>query len=287
MQGYLEKTVVEQDFPFRVFQNEGYYNTPHHWHEDVEIIYQIEGKLKAGIGNTIYNLEERDILIISSGQVHYFYKEAEWSNRAVVQFKMSVYDTFLSGTKDANTIRPMFNHSKLIKRGSDVHILMEKQINELIQENLKREDGYKLILKARLYDLAGILIRYMPKQIYSSEGESHQLEKLQKLDIVFQYVGANYQKTISLEEISKIAGFSKYHFARFFKENTGITFLDYLNKFKITKAEWLLMDEKDSITEVAYKAGFNSVKSFNRVFKQEKGCSPMKYRQTTKGIISK
>ena len=284
MQGFLEKTVLEPDFPFRVFLCEGYANTPHHWHEDIEIIYQVDGKVKAGVGSHIYNIEERDILIIGPGQVHCFFKEAEWSNRAVVQFRMSVYDAFLSGTKDVNTIRPMFNHSKLIKPGTEIHVLMEKQIQELIEENQNMQEGYKLILKARLYDLAGILIRHMPKEIYSQEGESHQLERLQKLDIVFEYVDKNYQSAIDLEGIAKVAGFSKYHFTRFFKENTGATFIDYLNKFRVTKAEWFLMDEKDSVTEVSYKAGFNSVKSFNRVFKQEKGCSPMEYRKTIKAI---
>jgi len=130
--------------------------------------------------------------------------------------------------------------------------------------------------------LAGILIRYMPKEEYSAEDESHKMEKLQKLDKVFQYVDKYYQTNIDLESISKVAGFSKYYFTRFFKENTGVTFIDYLNNFRITKAEWHLMEEKDSITEVAYKAGFNSVKTFNRVFKKSKGCAPMEYRRVTK-----
>ena len=89
--------------------------------------------------------------------------------------------------------------------------------------------------------MAGILLRYMPKGVYSKEAESQQMEKLKKLSKVFQYVEENYQNSINLEEISKVAGFSKYHFSRFFKENAGVTFLDYLNNFKITKAEWLLI----------------------------------------------
>jgi len=279
MQGSFEKTVLEPDFPFRLFFNDGFVSASHHWHEDIEIIYLVEGSVNVGIGNDLYHLNVRDILIIGPGEVHFFLKEIGSSNRAVIQFRMSIYDTFLSGTKDSRTIRPMFTNSKYLTPGTELHSLMEKQIQQLIKENAEVKEGYKLILKARLYDLAGILIRYMPKGEYSAEAENHQMEKLQKLDKVFQYVDKYYKSKIDLQEISKVAGFSKYYFTRFFKENTGVTFVDYLNNFRITKAEWHLMEEMDSITEVAYKSGFNSVKTFNRVFQQLKGCAPMEYRK--------
>lgn len=282
MQGSFEKTILEADFPFRLFFNDGYVSTPHHWHEDIEIIYLVEGRLKVGISNDIYSLTKGDILFIGSGAVHCFFEEMGLSTRAVIQFRMSIYDTFLSGNQDTRTIRPTFNQSMYLTSGTEIHGLMERQIQELIKEHSDGKEGYKLFLKGRLYDLAGILLRYMPKGVYSKEAESNQMEKLKRLDKVFQYVEKNYQESIDLGEISKVAGFSKYHFSRFFKENTGVTFLDYLNNFKIAKAEWFLLYDKESILDIAYKSGFNSVKTFNRVFKDIKGCAPMEYRKSTK-----
>lgn len=282
MQGSLEKTILEPDFPFRLFFNQGYISTPHHWHEDIEIIYLVEGKVKVGISNDIYNLAVGDILFIGSGAVHCFFEEMELSRRAVIQFRMSIYDTFLSGNQDTRIIRPTFKQSMHLTAGTEIHALMEKHIQELIKEYSEAKEGYKLFLKGRLYDLAGILLRYMPKGVYSPEAESRQMEGLKRLDKVFQYVEKNYQDNIDLEGISKVAGFSKYHFSRFFKENTGVTFLDYLNNFKITKAEWFLLYDKGSILEIAYKSGFNSIKTFNRIFKYSKGCAPMEYRKSIK-----
>lgn len=282
MQVSLEKTILEQDFPFRLFFNDGNTSTPHHFHEDIEIIYLVEGNLNVVVNKDTYNLIVGDILIIGSEEIHCFFKQKEFSKRAVIQFRMSIYDNFLSGTKDNRTIKPMFIHSSLLSYGSEVHALMEKQIQEIIEEYGKAEEGYKLILKARLYDLAVVLLRYMPKTVYSPEDESRQMERLKKLDKVFAHVEKNYQNQIGLDEISKVSGFSKYHFTRFFKENTGMTFVEYLNNFKITKAEWYLMYDTNSILEVAYKSGFNSVKTFNRVFKNLKGCAPMEYRKTIK-----
>ncbi|MBU3189185.1 AraC family transcriptional regulator [Clostridium bowmanii] len=282
MQGSLEKTVLEQDFPFRLFFNDGNASTPHHFHEDIEIIYLVEGNLKVVVNKDTYHLIAGEILIIGSGEVHCFFKQTEFSKRAVIQFRMSIYDNFLSGTKDNRIIKPMFTRSKLLTCGSEVHALLEKQIVEIIDEYGKAKEGYKLVLKARLYDLAVILLRYMPKEARSLGDERGQMERLKKLDKVFAYVEKNHQNHIGLDEISKVAGFSKYHFTRFFKENTGMTFLDYLNNFRITKSEWYLMYDTNSIIEVAYKSGFNSVKTFNRVFKNLKGCAPMEYRKTIK-----
>ncbi|MBB6624779.1 helix-turn-helix transcriptional regulator [Clostridium gasigenes] len=278
MKGYYEKTVLEQDFPFRLFFNDGYVITPHHWHEDIEIIYLIEGDVKAGVNNELYNLKKDDILIIPPGGVHYFLKEMDYSERAVIQFRMSIYDTFLTGNKDRVAIKPMFNKCRFLSEGDEFYELMRNEIKSIIKEYEQKDNGYKIFLKARLYDLAGILMRYMPKDCEDINYDK-QKERLGKLDNVMRYVEKNYSDKIVLDEIANVAGFSKFHFARFFKENTGMTFIDYLNNFRISMAEWTLINEDCSITEVSFKTGFNSIKTFNRVFKQLKGCSPMEYRK--------
>ncbi|MBU3138182.1 AraC family transcriptional regulator [Clostridium gasigenes] len=278
MKGYYEKTVLEQDFPFRLFFNDGYVITPHHWHEDIEIIYLIEGDVKAGVNNELYNLKKDDILIIPPGGVHYFLKEMDYSERAVIQFRMSIYDTFLTGNKDRVAIKPMFNKCRFLSEGDEFYELMRNEIKSIIKEYEQKDNGYKIFLKARLYDLAGILIRYMPKDCEDINYDK-QKERLGKLDNVMRYVEKNYSDKIVLDEIANVAGFSKFHFARFFKENTGMTFIDYLNNFRISMAEWTLINEDCSITEVSFKTGFNSIKTFNRVFKQLKGCTPMEYRK--------
>ncbi|MBU3131922.1 AraC family transcriptional regulator [Clostridium gasigenes] len=278
MKGYYEKTVLEQDFPFRLFFNDGYVITPHHWHEDIEIIYLIEGDVKAGVNNELYNLKKDDILIIPPGGVHYFLKEMDYSERAVIQFRMSIYDTFLTGNKDRVAIKPMFNKCRFLSEGDEFYELMRNEIKSIIKEYEQKDNGYKIFLKARLYDLAGILMRYMPKDCEDINYDK-QKERLGKLDNVMRYVEKNYSDKIVLDEIANVAGFSKFHFARFFKENTGMTFIDYLNNFRISMAEWTLINEDCSITEVSFKTGFNSIKTFNRVFKQLKGCTPMEYRK--------
>jgi len=280
MQGMLEKTVLEPDFPFRLFFNTGEGFAPLHWHEDIEIIYLVEGKLRVGINSKIYQLYARDILFIPPGSAHCFFAEKEYSNRCVIQFRISIFDSFLSGIQDTKAIKPMFNSTTLLNPGNPLHTLLERQINQLIDENNNKALGYKLILKARLYDLAGNLLRHMPKNEQQTEEVSSQKETLLRLDKVFQYINENYQDRIDLNDITKTAGLSKYYFTRFFKENVGVTFIDYLNSFRVAKSEWLLLNSDEPVIEIAYKCGFNSVKTFNRVFKNLKGASPVAYKKT-------
>lgn len=135
-------------------------------------------------------------------------------------------------------------------------------------------------MKARLYDLVVLLIRKVPMEKRTYEDENRQIDTLNRLENVFQYVEKNYSLEISLEQAAFVAGYSIYHFTRFFKKNTGITFSQYLSNFRITKAEWELLNSNSNITEIAYKSGFNSIKTFNRVFKQVKGQAPSQYRKS-------
>ncbi len=281
MEAWLEKNLLEPNFPFRLFFDEGKYPVSHHWHDEIEIIYMIQGRVKVGVNNKTYDLEAGDILLISSGDIHYFLLECTTANRIVIQFNLAIFDNFASIMSERKEIRPIFDCSKRLSTewSQDVKIEMENQIMGIAKEYNQKEEGYKLALKARLYDLVVLLLRKVPMESLSLEEESRHRETLSRLETIFGFVEDNYLADITLEQMAKVAGFSVYHFARFFKGNTGITFGQYLSNFRITKAEWLLMENEHSITEISYRCGFNSIKTFNRVFKQLKGYSPSEYKK--------
>ncbi len=93
-----------------------------------------------------------------------------------------------------------------------------------------------------------------------------------------EYIDIHYMEELNLEDIAESTGFSKYHFSRLFKQYTGFTFCDYLCHRRIKVAEELLARPDLSITEAALQAGFPSISTFNRLFKQYKNCTPSEYR---------
>jgi transcriptional regulator GlxA family with amidase domain len=69
-------------------------------------------------------------------------------------------------------------------------------------------------------------------------------------------------------------------FSRFFKARTGKTFVDTLNEIRLGHASRFLIETTESITEVAYKCGFNNMSNFNRIFRKKKNCTPKEFRET-------
>ncbi|MNP36419.1 HTH-type transcriptional regulator YesS [compost metagenome] len=78
-------------------------------------------------------------------------------------------------------------------------------------------------------------------------------------------------------------GFSPYYFTKLFKKNTGMTFIAFLNEYRLNKAKWILINEDLPMSAVAEAAGFGSVKTFHHFFKEATGISPLKYHKTIFG----
>lgn len=99
------------------------------------------------------------------------------------------------------------------------------------------------------------------------------------IGIAKSYIDANFHRDISLEEVSRATGLSPQYFSRFFKEETGENFIDYLTRVRITEAKRLLKDQKLSIKEVSYQVGYNDPNYFSKIFKKVTGLSPSGFKE--------
>jgi AraC-like DNA-binding protein len=99
-----------------------------------------------------------------------------------------------------------------------------------------------------------------------------------KIGRIFNYIMQNADKSIKLEDVAAQAHMTPQAFCRYFKKHTRHTFISFLNEVRINKACKKLTDgDYESISDVAYDCGFNSVTSFNRVFKTVTSLSPSEY----------
>ncbi|MGI9537018.1 MAG: helix-turn-helix domain-containing protein [Desulfocapsaceae bacterium] len=99
----------------------------------------------------------------------------------------------------------------------------------------------------------------------------------QQIKIVVEKLEDEFRENHRLETLSAIAGISKYHFIRVFRENTGLTPHKYLNQTRIKRSEQMLREGLD-LSEVAYQTGFSDQSHFSRMFKSIKGISPGAFR---------
>ncbi len=100
-----------------------------------------------------------------------------------------------------------------------------------------------------------------------------------RLDQVLQFIFKNYDKKITVEEAAQASNLSIPAFCRYFKIHTRKTFISYVNEVRINAACQLLMEQQDSIGQIAYKVGFNNLSNFNRQFKKLKGMVPSSFQQ--------
>lgn len=98
------------------------------------------------------------------------------------------------------------------------------------------------------------------------------------LNKVFSFVEKNYRTKVTLEDVSKAAGFSPYYFTKFFKKNVGQTFIEFLNNYRIDKAKWEIINTDTPISSILNQGGFTSDKTFYRLFKKQVGLSPKQYK---------
>lgn len=95
---------------------------------------------------------------------------------------------------------------------------------------------------------------------------------------VLDYIEQNIDKEISLDNISKSIGYSKFHLNRVFTEQTGITIYKYLQNRRLTIAAEKLVKTDKPITQIAYEAGYDTQQSFSFAFKQVYLYPPKTYR---------
>jgi AraC-like DNA-binding protein len=275
---WQEKNLVDECFPFNLFIVDDV-EFPPHWHEEFEIVYMLEDSLTMGVNSEIYNLKPRDILLVSQGEVHYFQAQPRQARRIIVQFTPAILESFAPLIRNCRFATPLI---KADDATSTVHCQLEQQILMAQAEYRCKQEGFQLAIKARLFDLVTILWRQVPIEKCSVSERDKQMQNLSLLEQVVRYVETNFTQDISLAEVAAATGFSVYHFARFFKTITGMTFIQYYNHFRIAKVVSELNNTNDSLTAIAFRSGFNSIQTFNRVFKELKGCSPSSYKKQSR-----
>lgn len=141
--------------------------------------------------------------------------------------------------------------------------------------NLKKE-GYKTLLTSKFMELLVTISRIY--RLNSDENEKKILPL--KFGEVITWIEKNFRQGLSVEELSKKAGYSQRHFLRIFKETYHMTPTEYINAIRIEYACSRLRETEESVTDIAYDCGFRNMSYFYRVFKEKMSMTPQKYRKS-------
>ncbi len=251
---------------------------PVHWHEALEIIMPLENHYVVTVGDTEYDIPVNDVLIIPAGELHKM-PQLIPGRRLIFQCASNA----LSGVAAIESVMRGVTQPLLINRELDkeLHSLAKKTLLDILSLNSKRNE----LADVKIYiSLVNLLTAVREQQLEKSrqllEFDDIKLDEYsEKFDDVMKYIDANYMYDISLERLAKVAGYSKYHFSRIFKQYNSMSYLQYINARRTKAAEHLLLDPNLSITDVAMQAGFKSLTTFNRIFKEIKHCTPTDFKK--------
>lgn len=246
-----------------------------HWHSAVEILMPIEGCCTVNHVKTQYKVKAGEILVTPSGEMHDM-KTDPHTKRYIFLFEM---ESLLS-IRDFAVIKPMMMFPVYIPAESPACSAARDLLMNVIREYsselpLRELNCYAYILM--LYALMG-RGELTPDNTQVNLQSVSQLAHLPVFHHVLYYIDHHYMEDLSLGSVAAEAGFSKYHFSRLFKQHTTVTFWHFLSVKRVQKAEQLLASTSLGIAEIALQAGFDSIPSFNRIYRKIRSCTPSQYR---------
>ena len=106
----------------------------------------------------------------------------------------------------------------------------------------------------------------VPTETAAPQKTGHSAQVHRQMVAACTWISSHCTEPVSLEEASKVAGFSRCHFSKLFRAYTGLSFTDFVTRERLHIAETLLKKPDLTITEVSLESGFNSISTFNRVF---------------------
>lgn len=278
----FELVDLNSDFPFGCTLYENGDILYPHWHKEIEIFLVKDGCFHIGVNGEIQLIEKNQLLIINGGDSH-FYLGNETGSGYIFHFDIRIFqDTFLRGEEE-KSIFQLFKESE--KLSVNWKLSTQQYVYDCLycmaKEWERKKEAYRYIVKAKLLEMLVTLYREVPRETaasYSPDFTKNQ-KILDKINVVFDYVGENHTSGITIQDTADYLGYSTSYFSNFMKNTLGMTPTEFLNGYRVNTAKWILSHEDIGMVEVAEKSGFSNVKTIHHVFKKIEGVSPLQYRK--------
>jgi AraC-like DNA-binding protein len=280
---FHQKDLVNRSFPSVVMDSpQKPFWFPLHWHEQIEILCVLEGQLKVLINEKIREGQRGDIFIVDTGLIHGFSDPSPETSVRIFQFGRDIFDEPLSLMENQDVGKPIFGRIPWISPSRDLSVypLLENILRDINSEFQNKEPGYHFVIKSDLYKLAALFLRNMvleeamaPERITNEKNHTRHLEQ------IFSFIYNNFDNPeLNLDDSAFEIGLSKYYLTRFLKEQTGLGYHDHLSRVRLSKARQYLAESDIPVTDIAYLCGFQSLTTFNRLFKKYTGTNPSTFR---------
>lgn len=276
LKGIHETVNYKGNTNLRLYNNDKHEDYPEHWHTPLEIIMPTKNDYTVLLGGNSYHLNEGDIAFICPGVIHALRAPAK-GKRIIFQAEVTMLHEISELESVLSLISPLFIVTP--ESFPDIHVLLRKYMFDILNEYESDSPFAETAIYSILLSMFAIIGKnYTAGKEHFDVGNQKQKEYNEKFISICNYINQHCTEDLTLEQVAEMAGFSKYHFSRLFKQFTNVTFYKYLNQKRISRAEKLLINSETTVTEVALQSGFSSMSAFIRMFKIVKLCTPTEFR---------
>lgn len=251
-----------------------------HWHEEMEFIHVLDGRLMYYAAGDRIALSQGDSLLINSRRMHYDYSvNGEDCYYICILFSPDLLagDRYLKKTYVQPVVASSFHYFVYTKdhpqkaRVGQIAV----SIDELARGGAA---GFELRIMSLLFELLDIVYHEIlqrpdgSKQVVMSPDE----ENLRRM---IGFIHHSYGKQITLEQISGEGRVSRTKCCQLFKKNMNLSPIQFLNLYRLERSKSLLMRSKDTISKICDTCGFNHLSYYTKMFRRQYGMTPSEYRQ--------
>lgn len=245
-----------------------------HWHDYIEIIYLLSGELGLSINTQQMFLQPGDMVIIGSNHIHSTMSNNLETSAYVLQISIKFLTS--NSSKYSYILFDQVINSKTDSTGKLGYL------KHLFQEFAEREwdnDEYSTLKRTSLlFDTLAVMTRYFSdSNIKPAEQLKHSV--YEHLNIIIDYLSANYHRHITLDELAEQVGFTIHYLSRFFHKYVGMTITDYITMLRLDEAYNLVLNSKLSLLVIADQSGFANYPTFVKSFKNAYHMTPSKIRE--------
>lgn len=253
-----------------------------HDHSFLEMTYILGGKVLHDLDGQITELHEGDYFIVDYGSRHsYRAAEGEGYDNLDCLFLPELLDPVLKGTK---SLRSLLEHYLL---DYNMHALVQNparmvfhddsgQVRELlfkiVEEAKHKEPGYRAMVRCYLIEVMMLTMRQLDGAQTAASGQSISA-------FITAYIAEHYMEPLTLQQFSGKLNYSLPYISKRFKEDTGVSFVTYLQNYRVMQGCRLLSSTKHSLVEITEMIGYKDVKFFSELVKRITGLSPRDFRR--------
>ena len=239
-----------------------------HTHNHMELFYIVGGRGQFLIQDQLYPVNANNLVIINPNVPH---TEVSLNAQPLEYIVLGIEGVELASSEHSNGRFSMLDHFESVE--------ISGCLRNILREMEQKSTGYEDICQAYMEIL---LIRLMRSTALSVPMQPQQISANRQCAAVKRYIDQHFKETLTLDQLAEEAHMNKFYLSHAFKQEFGVSPINYLISCRIEESKYLLAETDLSISQIAQLLNFSSPSYFSQVFRRTQGVSPVEFRQSTK-----